>query len=133
MSIREIKRHVLLACGWLSLGLGILGMFLPILPTAPFILLAAACFARSSSVLHRWLVEHPTFGIHIKDFLDGKGLRRGTKAVALLALWVSVAASTLLWVPFVIVDVFIVATAGAVTVYILRLPTSDSDAGTPDR
>ncbi|MDO9108646.1 MAG: YbaN family protein [Coriobacteriia bacterium] len=130
MSPREIKRHALLACGWLSLGLGILGMFLPILPTAPFILLAAACFARSSASLHRWLVEHPAFGVHIKDYLDGRGLRKRTKTVALLTLWASVAASTLLWVPFVVVDVFVVVTAGVVTIYLLRLPTSDSDAAT---
>jgi uncharacterized membrane protein YbaN (DUF454 family) len=133
MSIREIKRYALLACGWLSLGLGVVGMFLPILPTTPFILLAAACFMRSSESLHRWLVEHPTFGIHIKDYLDGKGLQRGTKAVALLTLWASVIVSTWLFVRFVVADIIIVAIAGAVTIYILRLPTCDSDVATRRR
>jgi uncharacterized membrane protein YbaN (DUF454 family) len=130
MSIREIRRHVLLGCGWLSLGLGVVGIFLPILPTAPFILLAAACFMRSSESLYRWLVEHPTFGIHIKDYLDGKGLQRGTKVAALLALWASVVASAWLFVPFAVADAVIVAIAGAVTIHILRLPTCDSDVGT---
>jgi hypothetical protein len=113
----------LLGCGWLSLALGLVGMALPVLPTAPFVLLAAACFLRSSSAMHRWLVEHPRFGVHIRDYLAGRGLRRRSKAVALVTLWASVALSTLVFVPLLAIDVAIVATAAAVSVYILRLPT----------
>jgi len=130
VNIRGLRKYVLLACGWLSFGLGIVGMFLPILPTAPFILLAAACFMRSSESLHRWLVEHPTFGIHIKDYLDGRGLRRRSKVVALLTLWASVSVSVLLLVPLLAIDIAIVVIAAAVTVYILRLPTCDEFAPT---
>ena len=56
------------ALGALSLGLGIIGIFLPLLPTTPFVLLAAYFFSRSSKRLHRWLVEHPRFGHYIRDW-----------------------------------------------------------------
>jgi len=123
MAFRTYTRYVLLGCGWGALGLGTLGMFVPVLPTAPFVLLAAACFMRSSERLHRWLVEHPTFGSHIEDYLAGKGLRRRTKVVALATLWGSVTLSVALFIPLLAVDAVVIVVAAAVTVYIVRLPT----------
>lgn len=61
-----ILRYALLAIGWLSVVLGVIGIFVPVLPTTPFLLLAAACFARSSPRFYRWLVEHPRLGPWIK-------------------------------------------------------------------
>jgi uncharacterized membrane protein YbaN (DUF454 family) len=95
----------------------------PVLPTAPFVLLAAACFMRSSERLHGWLVRHPLFGCHIEDYLAGRGLRAKTKFVALLTLWASVAASAALFVPLLLVDLLLIAIAAGVTLYIMRLPT----------
>lgn len=103
-----------------------MGLLVPVLPTAPFVLLAAACFLRSSERLHRWLVSHPVFGRHVADFLAGRGLRWRTKTVALVTLWASVLASAILFVPLLLVDLLLVAVAGAVSVYLLRLPTCAS-------
>jgi len=116
-------RHLLLACGWLSLGIGAIGLFVPVLPTAPFVLLAAACFLRSSERLHRWLVSHPTFGCHVEDYLAGRGLQARTKAVALATLWLSTLASAYFFVPLLAVDLLLITIAAAVSVYLLRLPT----------
>jgi uncharacterized membrane protein YbaN (DUF454 family) len=116
-------RLVLLAIGWVSLGLGAVGLFVPVLPTTPFVLLSAACFLRSSERLHRWLVDHPVFGVHIEEYLAGRGLTRKTKIVALSTLWGSVLLSTILFVPLLVADLIIYGIAIAVTIYILRLPT----------
>ncbi|MDP2183124.1 MAG: YbaN family protein [Actinomycetota bacterium] len=113
-----------MAFGWFFLGLGALGMALPVLPTTPFVLLAAACFLRSSERLHAWLVGHPVFGPQIADYLEGKGLRRRTKFVAVLTLWASMIASAVLFVPLLVGDVAMLLTAAGVTIYLLRLPTA---------
>ncbi len=124
-----IVRPILLLVGSLSLALGVLGIFLPILPTTPFLLLAAACFLRSSGRLHKWLVGHPTLGPHLAGFLFGGGVPRSAKRSALLTLWPAIALSCAivvlrapspalrLWVP-----VSLVAIAGAVSAYIVTRP-----------
>ena len=58
----------MIACGMLALGLGILGIFLPLLPTTPFVLVAAFFFSKGSKRLHSWLVQHPRFGHYIRDW-----------------------------------------------------------------
>ena len=63
-----IRRHLYLAGGWLSLSLAFLGIFLPLLPTTPFVLLAAGCFSRSSQRLHQWLLTQSTFGPLLRDW-----------------------------------------------------------------
>ncbi len=128
------RSSILLVCGWTALGLGVVGLAVPVLPTVPFLLLAAACFVRSSERCHRWLVTHPVFGSLIADYVAGRGIARRAKIVALVALWVSVLLSVLLFVPLLAVDVVMLTVAAAVTVYILRLPTaSGSEASPQDR
>ncbi|PKQ21128.1 MAG: DUF454 domain-containing protein [Actinobacteria bacterium HGW-Actinobacteria-6] len=117
-------RYVLLSLGWIFLGIGVIGMVLPVLPTTPFVLLAAACFMRSSERIHSWLVTHPIFGKQIADYLAGKGLRLRTKIVAIGTLWASIIASAIWVVPYLIADAVMVAIAAWVTAYILRLPTA---------
>ena len=77
-------RVVWITCGIVALALGTAGLALPLLPTVPFLLLAAFCFARSSKRLHDWLLAHPTFGPPIEDWN-----RRG--AISRRAKWLSTA------------------------------------------
>ncbi len=120
-----MSRYLLLLLGWIFLGIGAVGMVLPVLPTTPFLLLAAACFMRSSERLHSWLVTHPVFGKQIADYLAGKGLRRKTKLVAIVTLWASIVASAVLFVPYPLADIALLVVAVWVTAYLLRLPTAD--------
>ena len=75
-------RGVWLAGGGFFLGLGLLGVVLPVLPTTPFLLLAAGCFARSSPRLHRWLLDHPVFGPPIRNWEDNGAISRKAKRLA---------------------------------------------------
>ena len=78
-----------LVAGFLSLALGSLGLFLPIPPTVPFVILAAFCFARSSPALERRLVEHPRFGTHIVAWRERRAISRKGKTAAAIAFAVS--------------------------------------------
>jgi uncharacterized membrane protein YbaN (DUF454 family) len=68
--------------GGLSLAVGFAGMFLPLVPTVPLLLLAAFCFARSSERLHSWLLSHPTFGPPIEDWNRNGAIGRRAKWLA---------------------------------------------------
>lgn len=117
-------RYLVLGCGWTSFALGLVGVLVPVWPTTPFMLLAAACFMRSSERLHRWLVEHPRYGHHIRDYLEGKGLRLRAKILAVSTLWASTLLSVSAFVPQLAIDLLLVAIAGGVTIYLVRLPTA---------
>ena len=118
-----VKRCLLISAGITALALGVLGAFLPMLPTVPFVLLAGYCFARSSPRLHTWLVEHRMFGGVIRNFEAGNGLPRKVKYRAILIIWLSIGVSCLL------VDrvelYFMLAVIGlVVSSYLYRLPES---------
>lgn len=115
-------RYLLLAIGWLSVALGVIGIFLPVLPTTPFLLLAAACFARSSPRFHAWLVNHPHLGPWIRDYLSGQGIPLKGKVYAIGLMWLSIGLSCYL-VPYPWARAFMLTSAVLVTVYILKQKT----------
>lgn len=84
-----MKRHFYLAAGLASVALGSIGIILPLLPTVPFMILAAFCFANSSPRLESWLVEHHIFGAHIKNWRDRRAITRRGKWAATVAFAVS--------------------------------------------
>jgi uncharacterized membrane protein YbaN (DUF454 family) len=77
-----MMRGLWLALGGVFLGLGLLGVVLPVLPTTPFLLLAAGCFARSSPRLHGWLLAHPVFGPPIRNWEENGAISRPAKRLA---------------------------------------------------
>ena len=130
----NVLRPALVALGLICLALGVIGVFLPVMPTTPFLLLAAFFFARSSQRLHRWLVNHPSLGVYIGGFLYGGGVPLKAKRAALLTLWPAIALSCaiIVWrvenqVVRVAVPVLLVVIAGLVSVYIVTRPTCDPE------
>ena len=116
-------RALLFGVGVLATALGVLGIFLPLLPTVPLLLLAAACFARSSPRCYVWLLDHPRLGPLVSDYLDGNGMPLRAKVWAILLLWTSISLSALLFVPLLPIKLALFAIAAGVTLYLLRLPT----------
>ncbi|MBE0599404.1 MAG: YbaN family protein [Desulfuromonadales bacterium] len=116
-------RAVLFTIGLLSTALGLLGIFLPLLPTVPFLLLAAACFARSSEHVHRWLLGHRRLGPLLRDYQDGAGIPLRAKVMAISLIWVSIPLSAWTVVPLAWVRIGLLLLAVGVTLYLLRLPT----------
>lgn len=117
-----LLRYALLTLGWLSVVLGVIGIFLPVLPTTPFLLLAAACFMRSSKRFYDWLVNHPRLGPWIRDYLEGEGIPRKAKVYAISLMWLSIGFSCWL-VPLLWARLFMLTSAVLVSLYILRQKT----------
>jgi uncharacterized protein len=117
-----VIRYALLAIGWLSVALGVIGIFLPVLPTTPFLLLAAACFMRSSTRFYLWLIQHRQLGPWIADYLAGQGIPLKGKVYALGLMWSSIGLSCYL-VPLFWARLFMLSSACLVSLYILRQKT----------
>lgn len=116
---------LLAGAGGLCTALGVAGIFLPLLPTVPLLLLAAACFARSSPRCYTWLLDHPRLGPLIAGYLDGDGIPLRAKVAAIATLWLSVSLSLYLAAPPFWARMVLTAIAGGVTLYLLRLPTRE--------
>jgi uncharacterized membrane protein YbaN (DUF454 family) len=116
-------RWVLIAVGTIFLGLGILGIFLPILPTTPFLLLAAACYARSSKRFYDWLINNRWFGSYIKNYQEGKGVPLKVKVYTISLLWITILFSALFIINIFWVKIVLILIAVGVTVHILTIKT----------
>ncbi len=90
-----VKRRLLVVAGLAAAGLGAAGIFLPLLPATPFLLLALFCFARSSERLHRWLLDNRICGAHLRNYLEQRAVPLSTKISSLALLWASLGASVL--------------------------------------
>ena len=123
MSREGIIRILFFTVGTISLLLGSVGIFIPILPTTPFLLLSAACYLRSSTRMHRWLVSNKVFGEYISNYREGKGLPMKAKIFTLSTLWVTVIYSAFYIVNLLVVQFLLFFVAIAVTLHLVLLPT----------
>lgn len=117
-----MKRSLFIVLGCIAVGLGGLGLFLPVLPTTPFLLLAAFFFLRSSERLYDWLIGHPLFGTYLYSYFTYKAVNPLARAIAMVMLWVGLILTALLtshlWLKLVLLVVGI-----GVSIHLLRLRT----------
>jgi uncharacterized protein len=127
-AVNKSKRHritkiLLVTAGTICLALGAIGVVVPILPTTPFLLLAAACYCRSSERLYRWLLSNRLFGEYIRNYREGKGIPLKTKIAAVAVLWIAIVYSAFFVVAIIEVQLVLLVVAIAVSTHIIRLPT----------
>lgn len=116
-------RILLIITGSIFVGLGVLGIFLPVLPTTPFLLAAAACYIRSSEKLYQWLINNRYFGIYIKNYRELNGIPLHAKIFGILLLWLTIGYTALFVLTNIYLQVLLFAIALGVTIYLLSLKT----------
>ena len=120
---KNIKKISYLIAGWMSLLLAFIGVFLPLLPTTPFVLLAAFCFSRSSEKLHSWLLRHKLFGPLISDWEQDGVIRLKAKWIATISI-VLLISYPLIWGTFAIaLKLIAVTSVSCVLVFIWSRPS----------
>lgn len=120
---RPFRRGALIVCGTLSLGLGILGIFVPLLPTTCFLLIAAWCYARSSSRLYDRLMRARWIGPYLRRYRDERAIPSHVRTASLVMMWITIGYSAFV-VPNLLVRVALLLTAIAVTWHLYRLPSA---------
>ncbi len=131
--IAQTKKKLLVAAGFLSLAIGFIGIFLPLLPTAPFILLAAFCFSKGSERQYRWLVTHPRMGPLVLDWEKHGVIRRKAKVAATVMILISSSTMIALVKLKPVFWAVIGFTFACVLAYIWTRPSLPRDQGVPDQ
>jgi uncharacterized protein len=123
LSRSTFARTVYMGLGIVSVALGVIGLFLPVFPTTPFLLLAAACFARGSERFYVALLQNRIFGSFIRDWRDGKGIPLRTKIGVIALLWLTMSVTILFVVPWTWAKAILVLIAAFITWFIASQPT----------
>ncbi len=119
----RIQRFAWISAGTLGVALGVVGLFLPLLPTTPFLLLAAACYSRSSQRFYDGLLANRWCGPYLRHYREGRGITRYHKTLILILLWTTIGFSAGFVVTRGWIRILLGVIALAVTVHILTLKT----------
>ena len=114
---------VLTLLGLISLGLGIVGIFLPVLPTTPLLLLAAALFLKSNRGLYGWLLNHPKLGPYIRNFMEYKAIPLKIKILSVSMVWITLLCCAIFVAEHWALRTFFILLAAAISVHILSYKT----------
>ncbi|RLG27118.1 DUF454 domain-containing protein [Methanosarcinales archaeon] len=126
---KRIVKKLLVVAGTFFVGLAIVGIFLPVLPTVPFLLLASTCYAKSSKRFHDWLLNNQWFGIYVKNYQKGRGIPLKMKVLSISLLWVTIIFSAVFIVHLLFVRIILILIATGVTIHTLHIQTLKQQTG----
>ena len=119
----KFYRYLYLLSGFLLVGIGVIGIFLPILPTTIFLILASACFVKSSPQANEWLRNHKILGAYIKNYQDKSGLTIKAKVFNVALLWIMILSSAYFFTEELFIKLLLLAIAIGVTIHLLMVKT----------
>lgn len=123
----KLKKGLLIFAGTVFTATGVIGIFVPVLPTTPFLLLAAACYLRSSQRFYNWLLGNRFFGAYVSNYLHGRGMPRKIKIATIFLLWLTISCSIIFAVQALVIRIILLIIAVGVTVHILLIKTTPKD------
>ncbi|MCK4942277.1 MAG: YbaN family protein [Candidatus Aminicenantes bacterium] len=118
-----MKKTLFILLGSIFTGLAFLGIFLPLLPTTPFLLLAAFFYLRSSERLYHWLLNHKIFGKYLQNYLKNRTVPINIKIFVLILLWITILLTSVFVLEIFVIRLVLILIATAVTIHILSLKT----------
>jgi len=119
-------RYLYLISGVLLVAIGVIGIFLPILPTTIFLILASACFVKGSPKANEWLRNHKILGQYIKNYQDKTGLTLRSKIINVIFLWSMILLSAFLFTEELIIRLLLIGIAVGVTIHLMMIKTKAS-------
>lgn len=131
--MKKIVQALFIASGTICVALGVLGIFVPVLPTIPFLLLAAFFYAHSSERFHQWLLGNHWLGQYIKNYQQGRGIPLRHKIITLMALWLGLSFTALTIAPAWWIKLLLLSVGIGVTIHLLRINTLKPETRTQMR
>ncbi len=130
--MKRLQHFLLIVGGTLFVALGVIGILVPVLPTTPFLLLAAVCYAKSSQRFYDWLMTNRVFGSYIRNYREGRGISIAHKIVSISLLWLTIGyaagfAVSQWWLKLILLGI-----AAGVTLHLVRVKTFRPDEQLPD-
>jgi len=115
----KLKRQLLLIVGTMCVAIGVIGIFIPILPTTPFLLLAAILYMRSSERFYHWLLNNRLLGTYIRNYIEGRGMPLKVKVFTITLLWATIGISICVISPNLIIKVILIIIAIGATLHVI--------------
>jgi uncharacterized membrane protein YbaN (DUF454 family) len=127
LELPKLYRYFYLISGILLVAIGVIGIFLPVLPTTIFLILASACFVKSSPRANEWLRNHKVLGMYIKNYQDKTGLSVRAKVFNIIFLWTMILLSAFLLTDKFYIKLILLAIAMGVTIHLLMIKTKSNN------
>ncbi|GIK60701.1 MAG: YbaN family protein [Ignavibacteriota bacterium] len=122
-TLSSAMKYFYLVSGFLLVTIGVIGIFLPVLPTTIFLILASACFIKSSPQANEWLRNHKVLGMYIKNYQDGTGLTIKSKIINISLLWLMISVSAFLFTELWYIRLLLFLIAVGVTIHLVLVKT----------